>query len=103
MIFYSRRPFGLTNKNTVAVVKEKENHTVLMVSFLLSRFFPPYRLETVDGEDLNRISEAELAAAKTQMDVMFQRNQLLPGERGYTHDVRKDFGEAEEDCDWDED
>lgn len=54
-------------------------------------------------QDLNRASENELAAAKVRMDVVFKLNLLKPGSPGYVHDVRKDFDQPEEDCDWDED
>lgn len=38
-----------------------------------------------------------------RMNVVFEQNLLKPGSPGYVHDVRKDFDDAEEECDWDED
>lgn len=54
-------------------------------------------------EDLNHVSDAELAAAKRRMDVLFLQNQCHPGSPGYIHDIRKDFEPPQEACDWDED
>lgn len=56
-----------------------------------------------DGGDLNLASENELAAAKMRMNVIFEQNLLMPGAPGYVHDVRRDFDQAQEECDWDED
>lgn len=56
-----------------------------------------------DEGDLNLAPENELAAAKMRMNVMFEQNLLRPGSAGYTHDVRREFDQAEEECDWDED
>lgn len=53
--------------------------------------------------DLNHASESDLAAAKAQMNEVFQQNLRKPGAPDYVHDLRRDFGSAEEDCDWDED
>lgn len=36
--------------------------------------------------DLNRVSEEELAAAKAEMDVDFERNRLKPGDPGFEYD-----------------
>lgn len=52
--------------------------------------------------DLNLASENELAAAKMRMNVIFEQNLRRPGSEGYIHDVRRDFDQAEEECDWDE-
>lgn len=54
-------------------------------------------------EDFNRASEADLAAAKKSMSIVFEQNLRKPGSPGYIHDLRKDFGQAEEECDWDDD
>lgn len=55
-----------------------------------------------EHQDLNRASDAELAAAKMRMDVLFKQNLHKPGSSGYAHDVRKEFDPPEEECDWDE-
>ncbi len=56
-----------------------------------------------DDGDLNRASEDDLAAAKMRMNAIFEKNLKKPGSAGYVHDVRRDFDEPEEECDWDED
>lgn len=56
-----------------------------------------------DAKDLNLASENELAAAKMRMNVVFEQNLLKPDSPGYVHDVRRDFDQPEEECDWDED
>ena len=53
--------------------------------------------------DLNKVPQHELAAAKRRMDAGFEANRLRPGDDGYEHDVRVDFGDADEACSWDED
>lgn len=77
-------------------------NTSLQSQFLLSLLLPT--IETAgDKEDLNHASDAEVAAAKRRMDVIFQQNLRKPDAPGYVHDMRRDFGEPEEECDWDED
>lgn len=48
------------------------------------------------------MSEEENLAAKQFMDVDFERNRVKPGDTGFRYDVRKEFGEPAEECDWDE-
>ena len=47
-----------------------------------------------DGGDLNAASEADLAAAKAEMQMTFERNSLRPGDTGYVHDKRLDAPDA---------
>ena len=51
-----------------------------------------------DGGDLNAASEAELAAAKAEMQMTFERNSLRPGDTGYVHDKRLDAPDAVRAC-----
>lgn len=60
---------------------------------------PPLR---GDDLDLNRVEETELEKYKTLMEQEFERNAIRPGDANWQHDVQVDFGEAEEDCGWDE-
>ena len=39
---------------------------------------------------------------KEQMNVEFEKNQIKPGDPDYQYDIVEDFGEPEEDCDWDD-
>ena len=52
--------------------------------------------------DLNKASDAEVAAAKAKMDVEFNKKQLKPGDDGFEWDVRMDFEAGGESNDWDE-
>lgn len=49
-----------------------------------------------------QVSEEENLAAKQYMDVNFERNRVKPGDKQFEYDVRKEFGEPAEECDWDE-
>lgn len=54
-----------------------------------------------DEEDLNFASAKDLVAAKRHMDTVFEQNLVKPGEAHYIHDLRKDFGRADRESDWD--
>lgn len=56
-----------------------------------------------EGEDLNKVSEEELALRKQQMSEVFEKNRLRPGDAGYVHDRRVDFSGDKEANDWDDD
>jgi hypothetical protein len=43
-------------------------------------------LEAPLPEDLNRVSPGELQAAKAQMEQVFAKHQLRPGDAGYVYD-----------------
>ena len=55
-----------------------------------------------DDLDLQRIEEAELERYKRQMEEEFEKNAIKPGDPNWVHDKQVDFGDAEEDCGWDE-
>ena len=45
-----------------------------------------------DAPDLNKVSETELLRHKENMNATFESNRLKPGDAGYVHDRRVDFG-----------
>ncbi|KAI9094869.1 hypothetical protein DFS34DRAFT_627500 [Phlyctochytrium arcticum] len=58
----------------------------------------------LDGKrNLNQLDNGELQKVKESMDVEFERNRIAKGDKDFVYDVRKNFGPAEEDNDWDED
>lgn len=56
-----------------------------------------------DDVDLNQVEETELEKYKRLMEEEFAKNAIKPGDANWQHDVQVDFGEAEEECGWDED
>jgi len=52
-------------------------------------------------EDLNKVSEDELIAKKKEMDILFMKNQIKPGDPNYQYDVHKSFS-MDGDADWDD-
>jgi hypothetical protein len=55
-----------------------------------------------DDVDLQHVEETELEKYKRLMEEEFEKNAIKPGDANWQHDVQVDFGEAEEDCGWDE-
>lgn len=55
-----------------------------------------------DDVDLNKVEESELDTYKRLMEEEFQQKAIKPGDPNWQHDVQVDFGDAEEDCGWDE-
>lgn len=55
-----------------------------------------------DDVDLNKVDETDLERYKREMEEEFARNAIKPGDPNWKHDVQVDFGDAEEDCGWDE-
>jgi len=53
--------------------------------------------------DLNKVSIADLKAAKAKMEQQFIQHRKLPGEDGFQYDVQVDFQFAEGTGDWDSD
>jgi hypothetical protein len=51
-------------------------------------------------DDLNRVSDSELAAKKAEMDKLFRANTLKPGDQGYVYDKQIEF-QPTEDSEWD--
>lgn len=93
-----------TRTRTIKMQKKRHIHWSIknhVLIFLFVCLVSPAE-GTEDDGDLNSASQAELAAAKKKMDVTFQHNLHKPDAPGYLHDLRKDFGEAKEQCDWDE-
>lgn len=54
-------------------------------------------------DDLNRVSEEELAKRKSEMDVAFVANRLKPGDEGYVYDKEVNFGDGRMESGWDSD
>lgn len=52
--------------------------------------------------DLNRVSEAELEAAKASMDVGFEATRIRPGDERWQYDVQVDFAPGDGPNDWDD-
>ncbi|XP_075895683.1 centrosomal protein of 19 kDa [Nelusetta ayraudi] len=59
---------------------------------------------TVDpDEDLNKLSDEELARKKGKMEELFERNQRCKEDPDFVYDIQVDFTRnAEEICSWDE-
>jgi len=55
-----------------------------------------------DDVDLNKVEESELGKYKRLMEEEFKKNAIKPGDTNWVHDVQVNFGDAEEDCGWDE-
>jgi hypothetical protein len=55
-----------------------------------------------ESDNLNLVSEAELAAAKARMETTFKSHALMPGDEGYIHDRRVEFQPTESN-EWDSD
>lgn len=52
--------------------------------------------------DVNKMTREEGMKVKEEMDVMFKKNQINPGDPGYEYDVREDFeSNPKEPSDWD--
>ncbi len=47
--------------------------------------------EDLKNKNLNKLSDAELAAHKRAMDKDFSKNQLKPGDQGFVYDKVVDF------------
>ena len=71
---------------------------------LITRLFsnqspPPSSVLTLD---LNKVDPSVLAAAKSEMNVEFEKKLLRPGDAGYEYDRQVDYGEPSEPSDWDD-
>jgi hypothetical protein len=51
---------------------------------------------------LNRLGEGDLKKRKNEMDVLYNKNAILPGQDGFEFDVRKDFDINKYDAEWDD-
>lgn len=57
----------------------------------------------LEDRDLNKADDEEVKRAKEKMDVLFKKNQVLPGDEGYQYDKQVEFKEGTENNSWDED
>lgn len=55
----------------------------------------------LDSIDLNKVSDAELAMHKKQMDTQFFANRKIPGDADYVYDRRVDFPPPQYASEWD--
>ena len=60
-------------------------------------------LDINPDEDLNKLDDEELARVKKEMDLEFEKNRIKPDDPDFEYDKPRDFGPADEDCEWDED
>ena len=60
-------------------------------------------LADLSQEDLNKVSDEELAKRKAEMDRGFEANRLKPGDEGYQYDIEKNFGGEKIESGWDSD
>ena len=51
--------------------------------------------------DLTTLPKEQIDRYKQQMNREFERNAIKPGDAGFEYDMRVDFPEANEPCDWD--
>ena len=57
-----------------------------------------------DGlEDLNKVSDDYLAQVKDEMNELFERHQVKPGDKDYVHDREVDFDAPKIESGWDSD
>jgi len=56
-----------------------------------------------DEKDLNKVSEEALKQKKQEMDELFEKNRLQPGDEGFEYDKEMDFGDESDkvSCGWD--
>ena len=54
-------------------------------------------------EDLNRVSDEELARRKAEMDLGYEANRLKPGDEGYVYNKEVEFGDMKMESGWDSD
>ena len=54
-------------------------------------------------EDLNKVSDDYLAQVKEEMNVLFERNQIKPGDKDYVYEKEMDFDEPKIESGWDSD
>ena len=62
-----------------------------------------YKYYDFENENLNKLNDSELKRRKNEMDLLYNKNAILPGEQGFIFDVRKDFDIAKYDPEWDDD
>lgn len=53
------------------------------------------------SDDLNAVSASVLAAKKAEMNKLFEKHALKPGEPGYVYDKQVEFEEPTEESEWD--
>lgn len=62
-----------------------------------------YKYYDFENENLNKLNDSELKRRKNEMDHLYNKNAILPGQEGFVFDVRKDFNIEKCDPEWDDD
>lgn len=61
-----------------------------------------YKFYDFHNEDLNKLNDNELKKRKNEMDLLYNKHAILPGQEGFVFDVRKDFDVDKYDPEWDD-
>ena len=70
-----------------------------LITRLYSNQSPPP--SSVLAIDLNKVDPSVLAAAKSVMNVTFEKRLVRPGDAGYEYDKQVDYDDPSEPSDWD--
>ena len=71
--------------------KEKKANDEKQESSAASQDVDYYKFYDFDNENLNKLEEGDLKKRKNEMDVLYNKNAILPGQEGYEFDVRKEY------------
>ena len=71
-----------------------------LITRLFSNQSPPP--SSVLSLDLNKVDPSVLAAAKSEMNVTFEKKLLRPGDTGYEYDKQVDYDDPSEPSEWDD-
>ena len=58
---------------------------------------------STEVEDLNKLSDTELNQKKAEMDHVFEKHRVKPGDEGFQYDVEVDFENGKNVSGWDSD
>lgn len=78
-------------KLSSSIIKNYKNYFHNVSSEQIERLL--YKL--MENEDLNKLSDEELKKRKEEMDIIFNKNRIKPGDPNYQFDVRKEFTPVE--------
>lgn len=93
--------------DAVSLEQLEKLHLVLrdhLRGLTLEQSLAAFRGETSGEEDLNKLSDEDLAQRKAQMDEIFERNRKQKGDPDFVYDLEVEFPEVENHgtCSWDE-
>ncbi|XP_028394139.1 centrosomal protein of 19 kDa-like [Dendronephthya gigantea] len=60
-------------------------------------------VSNADGEDLNKLNDTELNKKKAEMDQVFEKHRVRPGDEGFQYEVEVDFENGKNVSGWDSD